>query len=63
MYLYHEGCCGAYYTDAALEDVRARDRRDDESTYAPIQTPAILNWLAIMSVAIGIVFTTIQFLS
>lgn len=49
MYFYHEGYCDAYYTGAVLEDVRARERRDDASTHEPIQTPAILNWLVIMS--------------
>lgn len=63
MYFYHEGYCDSYYTDAALEDARARDRRDDDSTYEPIRTPAILNWLVIMSVALCIVFTTIHVLS
>ena len=63
MYFYHEGFYDAYYTGAILEDVRARDRRDDDSTYEPIRTPAILNWLVIMSVALCITFTAIQVLS
>jgi hypothetical protein len=63
MYFYHEGYHDAYYADAALEDLRARDRRDDDLTYEPIRTPAILNWLLIVSVALSIIFTAIQFLS
>jgi hypothetical protein len=63
MYIYHEGYCDAYYTGAILEEVRARDRRDDDSTYEPIQMPAILNWLVIMSVALCVIFTTIHILS
>ena len=61
MYFYHEGY-DAYYTGAILEDLAARDRPDDDSTYELIQTPAILNWLVIMSVALCIVFTTIHLL-
>ena len=63
MYFYHEGFHDAYYADAALEDSRARDRRDDDPTYEPIRTPAILNWLVIMSVALCVISTAIHALS
>jgi hypothetical protein len=63
MYFYHEGYHDAYYTGAALEELRGRDRCDDDSTYEPIRTPAVLNWLAIMVVAFGIISTIIHALS
>lgn len=63
MYIYHEGYCDTFYTGAILDEVRARDRRDDDSTYEPIQMPVILNWLVIMSVALCVIFTTIHVLS
>ena len=63
MYFYHEGCHDAYYADAALEDLRSRDRRDDDRTYEPIRIPAILSWLVIVSVALSVIFTAIHALS
>lgn len=63
MYFYHEGYCDAYYSGASLEDLRARDRRDDEATYEPIRTPAILSWLALMGVGLCLVLTAIHALS
>ena len=63
MYFYHEGYHDAYYADAALEDLRSRDRRDDGPSYEPIRIPAILNWLGIVSVALCVIFTAIRALS
>jgi hypothetical protein len=63
MHFYYEGYYDAYYTGATLEDLRARDRRDDDPTYEPIRTPAILNWLAIASVALCVIFAAIHGLS
>ena len=62
MYFYHEGY-DAYYTGAALEDLRARDQRDGDAADEPIRTPAILNWLVIMSVALCLIFAAIHALS
>jgi hypothetical protein len=63
MYFYHEGYHDAYYAGAALEDLRARDRRDDALSYEPIRIRAILNWLAIMIVALCVISTAILGLS
>ena len=63
MYFYHEGYHDAYYADAALEDLKSRDRRDDDLTYEPIRIPAILNWLVTVSVALCVIVTAIQALS
>jgi hypothetical protein len=62
MYFYHECYHDAYYA-AALEDLRSRDRRDDDRTYEPIRIPAILNWLVIVTIALCVIFTAIQVLS
>ena len=63
MYYYHESYHDAYYADAALEDLRSRDRRDDDQTYEPIRIPAILNWLVMVSVGLTVIVTAIQALS
>lgn len=63
MYFYHEGYQDAHFADAALEDLRSRTRRDDDLSYEPIRIPAILNWLAVMSIALCIIFTAINGLS
>ena len=63
MHFYHEGYHDAYYADAALEDLKSRDRRDDDLTYEPIRIPAILNWLVTVSVALCVIVTAIQALS
>ncbi len=63
MHFYHEGYHDAYYVDAALEDLRSRDRRDDDRTDEPIRIPAILNWLVFVSVALCVIFTAIHVLS
>ena len=63
MYFYHESYLDAYYADAALEDLRSGDRRDDDRTYEPIRVPAILNWLLIMTMALCVIVTAIQVLS
>ena len=63
MYFYHEGYYDAHYPGATPEVLSARNRRHDQSIFEPIQTPAILNWLAIVSVALCIIFTTIHALS
>jgi hypothetical protein len=63
MCFYHEGYHDAYYVDAALDDLRSRDRRDDDRTYKPVRIPAILNWLVIVSVAVFIMFAAINGLS
>ena len=60
MYFYHESYHDAYYADATLEDLRSRDRRDDDRTYEPIRIPAILNWLVIVSVGLSVIVTAIQ---
>jgi hypothetical protein len=59
MYFYHEGYHDAYYAQAALEDLRSRDRRDDDLNYEPIRIPAILNWLVIASVTLCLLTTAI----
>ena len=61
MYFYHEGYHDAHCADAALEDLRSRDRRDDDRTYEPVRTPAI--WLVIASVALCVIFAAIHGLS
>lgn len=63
MHFYHEGYYDAYYAEAAFDDLRSRDRRDDDLAYEPIRIPAILNWLVIVSVALCVIFTAIQGLS
>ena len=64
MWSYHEGHHhDAYYAEAALEDLRSRDRRDDDQSYEPIRIPAILNWLVIMSVALCVIYAGINGLS
>ncbi len=63
MYFYHESYHDAYYGNAALEDLRSADRRVDERTYEPIRLPAILNWLAIVTVGLCVIFTAIEVLS
>jgi hypothetical protein len=64
MYFYYEGYHDAHCADAALEDLRSRDRRDDDRTYEPVRIPAILNWLVVIaSVALCVIFTAIHGLS
>ncbi len=63
MYFYHEGYYDAHYPGATLEVFSARDLRHDHSILEPIQTPTVLNWLGIVSVALCIVFTSIHALS
>ena len=63
MYFYHEAYHDAYYTQAALEDLRSRDRRDDDRTYEPLRIPAILNWLVAVSVAVCAIFVAINCLT
>ena len=63
MYFYHEGYHETYHADAALEDLRPRDRYGEDLTYEPIRIPAILHWVVIMSVALCIIFTAIEVLS
>jgi hypothetical protein len=63
MYFYHEGYRDAHCTGAALEDVTARDRRDEDANYEPIRLPAILNWLMTVGVALCVIVATIQALS
>ena len=63
MWFYHEGYRESYYADAALEDLRSRERRDDDQAYEPIRIPAILTWLVIVSVALCAIFTAINGLS
>lgn len=63
MYFYHEDHRDAWSTGAALEDLRARDRRDDEATYEPIRTPAILAWLVAVIVALCAIVAAIHGLS
>ncbi len=63
MHFYHEGYDDAYYAEAALEDLRSRDRGDDDQSYEPIRIPAILAWLVIVSVALCVVFTAIHVLN
>jgi hypothetical protein len=60
MYFYHEGYHEAYQPDAALDDLRPRDRRDEDRNYEPIPTPAILNWLVSVSVALCVIVTAIH---
>ena len=54
MYFYHETYHDAYSADAAL-DLGRRDRADDDRTYDPIRLPAILTWLAVVSVALCVI--------
>ena len=63
MYFYYESYHDPYYADAALEDLRTRDRRVDDRTYEPIRIPAILNWLAIVTIALCVIVAAIQILS
>jgi hypothetical protein len=63
MYFYHEGYHDAYYAHAALEDLRTGDRRVDDRTYEPVRIPALLNWLAIVTIALCIIVAAIQVLS
>lgn len=63
MYFYHESYHDAHYADAALEDLRFADRRDDARTYEPIRIPAILNWLVIVTIGLCIIITAIEVLS
>lgn len=63
MYFYHEGYHDAYYADAALNDARSRDTRDDDRAYEPIRVPAILNWLAIVGVTLCVTVAAIQAMS
>jgi len=63
MHFYYEGYHDAYYTEAALEDLRCRDRRDDDRNYEPLRIPAILNWLAVVSIALCAIVSAIQALS
>ena len=63
MYFYHENYYESYHdgydVDAALEDLRPRDRRGDDRTYEPIRIPPILNWLAMVSVALCVISAAI----
>ncbi len=63
MYFYHEGYHEAYHADAALDDLRPRERRDDDRTFEPIRTSAITNWLVAMSVALCAIAAVIDLLS
>ena len=63
MYFYHEGYHDAYYAEAALDDLRSRDRRDDDRRFEPIRTPTILTWLVAVSVALCVILTAIHGLS
>lgn len=63
MHFYHEGYYDAYCTGAELEDLASRDRRDREPTYEPIRTPAMLHWLAAVTVALCIIAAAIYALS
>ena len=63
MYFYHEGYHDAYYAAATLEDLRPHDRRDEDPSYEPARFPAILNWLAIVSVALCVIVAAIQAMS
>ncbi len=63
MYFYHEGYHDAYYADASLDALACRDRRDDDRSYEPIRIPAIVTWLAIVSVALCVIVTAIHHLS
>lgn len=63
MYFYHEGFHETYHADAACLDLGASDRRDDDRAYEPIRLPAILNWLAIVGVALCVIVAAIHGLS
>jgi hypothetical protein len=63
VYFYHEGFYDAYHTAAVLEDLWVRERSDDEPDFEPIRTPAILNWLAIVSFALCGLVAAIAWLS
>jgi hypothetical protein len=63
MYFYHEGYYDAYYAAAALEDLRSADRAVDDRTYEPIAIPAIVNWLAVVTISLSVIFAAIQVLS
>jgi hypothetical protein len=63
MWFYYERYHDANYAEAALDELRSRDSRDDDQTYEPIRIPAILNWLVIVSVALCIIVMAINGLS
>lgn len=62
MYFYHESYHDAHHA-AALEHLHSDDRRNDDLQYEPIRTPAILNWLVSVAVALCVAFTVIHGLS
>ena len=61
MYFYHEHCHDAYRTEDAAEDGRFNNLHDE--SYEPIRVPAVLNWLAIVGVALCVIVAAIQGLS
>lgn len=61
MYFYHEDIRDAY--GIALDDWGSQHRRDDDQTDEPIQIPAILNWLVMVSVTLCVIVAAIQALS
>ncbi len=63
MYFYHEGYHDTYYAEAALDDLRSRDRRDDDRSYEPVRIPAIFSWVVALSVALCVVVIAIDALS
>ncbi|MBN9308961.1 MAG: hypothetical protein J0I99_04100 [Devosia sp.] len=61
MYFYHEGYIDAQ--SAALEDTGSRERSDGEGVCEAIRMPAILTWLAAVTVALCGIVAAIQLLS
>ncbi|OEO32404.1 hypothetical protein VW23_011845 [Devosia insulae DS-56] len=63
MYFYHEGYHDTYYADASLDALRSRERHDSDQSYEPIRIPAIVTWLASVSVVLCGIVTAIHHLS
>jgi hypothetical protein len=62
MWFYYEGYHDTYHA-AALEDLWSRGARDGDQIYEPIRIPAILNWLAIVTIAVCAILAVIHGLS
>jgi hypothetical protein len=63
MWLYYERYHDANYAEAALDHLRSLDPYDYNQAFEPISIPAILNWLAIVSVALCVIVIAINSLS
>jgi hypothetical protein len=62
MWFYHEGYRDVFLAEAARQDPRSCDRRDDDHTYEPIPIPAILTWLGLVGVVLCLIAAAINVL-